>query len=437
MLKILVIWPPHVPTYFNAGHRLHLFMIGSHLRNTMQNLNVHCKDAGVLNLTWREIGKMLVNENFDVIVIANEFGTVLAVKRFIEYARNLSPKSKLITFGRLSYQIPEFFQRYSLDAIVWSGDFEAGVASYIEWLKEERKDTPGVSVNLQGTWSQPKKGIFLEAHEWAFPNIAEIPYEAYDRLYYDDTKKFCGIPERRELVVLIARGCPVNCHFCEIPRQQGLRERRRPVNATLDYIEKSFEQAPFEYVSFYAPTFTLDRSWVVDFCQKLIERGSRFPWKCVTTIFHLDLELINLMAKSGCVRISIGLETLEPNSQKSLPRMKHTNNEAFDRLADWCLEARLELNCFIILGLPNQTLEAAKYTIERVRAKGARCRPTIYTPYHKLSSDMDEQAVTSYDRQFFLQDLPEEMLAQFYKLAFPEETSPTTVMSKIPSKQTT
>nr|AEH57243.1 radical SAM NikJ-like protein [Prochloron didemni P3-Solomon] len=409
-------------------------MTASYLRSVTSINNVRCIDAGALNLTWRELSKMLVNEKFDLIAIANEFGTVLAFKRFIEYARRLSPESKLITFGRLSYQIPKFFERYNLDAIVQSGDFEAGVATYVEWLNGKRKDTPGVSVNLKGKWTQPELGIFLEAEDWAFPDIKDIPYEAYDKLYFDDTKKFCGIPERRELVILIARGCPINCHFCEIPQQQGLRERRRPISAVIDYIETCFKQAPFEYVSMYAPTFTLDRLWVEDFCQRLIERGNCFPWKCVTTIFHLDRELISLMARSGCVRISIGLETLASNSQKTLPRIKHTKDTKFDELATWCAKAGIELNCFIILGLPGQTLDNAKYTIEKVRSKGARCRPTIYTPYEKLSSDMDEETVMAYDRQFFLQKLSPLEEAEFYKLAFGEELNPTRVMSKIPSK---
>ena len=86
----------------------------------------------------------------------------------------------------------------------------------------------------------------------------------------------------RELVVPVARGCPVGCSFCEVPTVFGKRERRLSITSTLTYIRKSFAAAPFDYVSFYAPTFTLDHAWVRALCGEL--RAAPVPWKCCTTI---------------------------------------------------------------------------------------------------------------------------------------------------------
>lgn len=434
-MKILVVWPPHVPSYFNAGHHLPLFMVGGYLRRELHE-EVTCVDAGALNFTWKDLANRLVDTAFDVVAVMNEFGNADGVATLARYVRHLRPDAKLVTFGRLSYEVPELFRRLDLDAIVSRGDYEAGVAAYVRSLRDGAPASPvaGTSVRTSdGGWLEPADGIFLDASEWALPDIREIPYEAYDRMYLDDSKKFCGIPERRELVVPVARGCPVGCDFCEVPRQQEARERRRSVEAVVGYIEESFAAAPFEYASMYAPTFTLSRSWVLRLAGALIARGSRYPYKCVTTIFHLDRELIATMAKSGCVRISIGLETLDPPSKRSLPKLKRAPEERLFELARDCSDHGVELNCFVILGLPGQSVSGARYTIEQVRAAGARVRPTIYTPYDRLDADMSAKEIDSFDRTLFAEGAaaPNDM-ASYYDLALGTERRPTRVMDHIP-----
>ena len=434
-MNILVVWPPHVPTYFNAGHHLPLFMVAEYLRKDRENV-VMCIDAGAFNATWKDLANRLVDTPFDVVAIMNEFGNADGVVDLVRYVRHLRPEAKIITFGRLSSETPDLFRRFDLDAIVTSGDYEAGVAAFVASLRTPSRVGPvaGTSVRIApDEWSEPGEPIFLDADQWALPDVREIPYEAYDRMYLDDSKKFCGIPERRELVVPVARGCPVGCEFCEVPRQQGLRERRRSVETVVKYIEESFAALPFEYASMYAPTFTLSRAWVLRFCDELIARDARYPYKCVTTIFHLDRDLIAAMAKSGCVRISIGLETLDPPSKRALPKLKRAPEERFDEIARDCRDHGVELNCFVIVGLPGQSVEGARYTIERVRAAGARVRPTIYTPYDQIHPSMSPKEVDTFDRTLFANGTvsPEER-RDFYALALGTERKPTRVMDNIP-----
>ena len=93
-------------------------------------------------------------------------------------------------------------------------------------------------------------------------DVNEIPYQAYNNMYKNDLNKFCGIPHRQELVVPAVKGCPVGCAFCDVPFMQGKKERRMPVDDVVAYIEDAFNKQPFEYFTFYAPTFTLNYDWV-------------------------------------------------------------------------------------------------------------------------------------------------------------------------------
>jgi radical SAM superfamily enzyme YgiQ (UPF0313 family) len=325
-MKILTCWPPHIPSYFNAGHHLPVFSIAAFLRRAGHS--VDALDAGALNCTWKEFGAKVYQGGYELVILVNDFDVVEGIRRAADYVRGMRPETTIMTVGRLGYQNPEFFRQFDLDAVAESGDYEAAVTEVIRWIqagKPAQFDAAGVSLRTGDGWRGPRRpGIRLDPERWVFPDVREIPYGHYDQLYRDDQNKFCGIPERRELVVPVARGCPVGCEFCDVPTMQGLRERRVSVERVTEYIQASVAAAPFEYVAFYAPTFTLNRKWVIELCRSMLEHDVRIPWKCATTAYHLDEELMGRMAAAGCVRISIGVETLEEDAATALPHPKQS-----------------------------------------------------------------------------------------------------------------
>ncbi len=435
-MRVLVIWPPHVPSYFNAGHHTSLYMTAGYLRRQPAVETVTAVEAGLLNMNWKAVGDLLYQDRHDVIAIMNDIDAVDGLERFIHYARALNPASRLITFGRLSSMLPGSFTGLDLDAVVTSGDVEAGVAEYVRAVAAGGPATglPGTAVRVAGEWHQQTgPGPMLPTEEWALPDVREIPYERYDQLYAQDAHKFCGIPFRRELVVPVSRGCPIGCEYCEVHQIAGLRERRLPVPAVLDYLDASRAVSPFEYVAFYAPTFTLNRRWVRDLADALIARPEPVRWKCATTVHHLDEDLVALMGRSGCVRISVGLETLEPAGHGALPRAKQIHEEQFLALGRWCRAAGVELNAFVIVGLPGTSAAGVARTREVVEEAGARFRPTVYTPFDRISPTLSLAEVSRYNRQLLPPGMPQaDDPADLYGFVFGADQRLTTVYERIP-----
>ncbi len=410
-MKVLVCWPPHVPSYFNAGHHLPVFSVAAYLRAAGHE--VDALDAGALNFSWKEFGDRLYRGGYELVVLVNDFDTAEGIRRAADYARALLPDVTVLTVGRLSYQNPGFFEALALDAVAHGGDYEAAAEETVRWVAAGRPDRPdlaGVAVRTAGGWQAPARaGVWLPAERWVLPDVRDIPYLHYENLYRRDENKFCGIPERRELVVPVARGCPVGCAFCDVPTMQGLRERRLTVERTLDYIRASFAAHPFEYVAFYAPTFTLDKRWVRQLCAALAAEPRRYPWKCATTMFHLDEDLVRRMGAAGCVRISVGVETFEEEGADGLPRLKRAARDRFEQVAGWCAAAGVELNCFLIVGLPGTTPEGTRRAMREIAAAGARVRPSLYTPYDRMRADMTEREMSAFNRQLFVD--PDEIRA--------------------------
>lgn len=388
--NILVTSQPCVLGYFNAGHHISLYETSAYLRK--KGNTVTAADASAtLNLTWKDVPLILRKNRFDVIVLLNDFDIVEGFGRMVEYVREFSPHSKIVTFGRLSSRLPGYYRQFDIDGIVASGDYESGVAGFLDYL-DEKGYPAGVAVREGTDWIDIKgKGLLLPVTDLILPDINEIPYASYDALYKNDLRRFCGIPDRMELVVPVARGCPVGCDFCEVWVREGLRERRISVEDTVSYIKDSFAKLPFEYVSFYAPTFTLNKPWVHKLCETMKEQGMAYPWKCTTTQFHLDEEMVCAMADAKCFRISIGVETLEKGALDTLPKPKRQTREQFDQLYGWCRAAGVELNCFIVVGLPGTTLEGTEATFDYLKKEGIRVRPSIYSDYSLLKENMTEQ----------------------------------------------
>jgi hypothetical protein len=189
-----------------------------------------------------------------------------------------------------------------------------------------------------------------------------------------------------------------------VPGVIGRREARASVERIIDYTVTSLSQGSFDYVSFYAPTFTLNRSWVVELCDRINLIGESIRWKCCTTLQHLDEELIQKMGEAGCVRISVGLETLEDRALEALPAAKKRGAGLLQNVAGWCLEAGIELNCFVVLGLPHTSARGSADSIRAVHELGARTRPTIYADWSGMRPGLSEGELVRFNRQILPDD---------------------------------
>jgi len=85
--------------------------------------------------------------------------------------------------------------------------------------------------------------------------------------------------------------------------------------------------------------------------------------------------------RSWLRRISVGIETFEQAALDSLPYHKQQARQRFDELLSWCQQTSIEMNCFIVVGLPGTTPAGTRATFEYLNKPGVRLRPSIYSDY--------------------------------------------------------
>jgi radical SAM superfamily enzyme YgiQ (UPF0313 family) len=120
--------------------------------------------------------------------------------------------------------------------------------------------------------------------------------------------------------VQFGRGCRFACDFCSIHALYGRRLRQRPVEEVVTEIEELGSRR----------VFFVDDNLFVDTAQAERLFGALVPlriaWSCQVSIdVTRDTRLLNLMAKSGCYAVVIGLESLD---ERNLAQMnKPWNNK--------------------------------------------------------------------------------------------------------------
>lgn len=177
-----------------------------------------------------------------------------------------------------------------------------------------------------------------------------------------------------EMDVFPARGCPFSCIECSYSAVSGRRLRVRSPRNVAEEIETLVDNFSPEVITFSNCTFTLQKRWLVDFCREIRERG--LNEKCgldvTTRPDTLNGEVIKMLAKSGCSKISLWTVNSGDDRILSNTRRKYTTKHIEDAV-NQCRKQGVESFVGFTFGNPGETEETAWNTIQfakKLKANG-------------------------------------------------------------------
>jgi radical SAM superfamily enzyme YgiQ (UPF0313 family) len=163
-------------------------------------------------------------------------------------------------------------------------------------------------------------------------------------------------------VLQTSRGCPFGCTYCVKPH--GRRMRYRSVGRVLEDVERLVVDHGIRTVRFEDDMFTLRPERVEALCEGLLALRRRPVWSCLSRPDTLDPVLPRLMARAGCVRVYLGIETGSPRVWSELDR----GGEPDPRVAVRALSAAgIEAAGFFLVGLPSESEEEFASTVRLAR----------------------------------------------------------------------
>ncbi len=223
------------------------------------------------------------------------------------------------------------------------------------------------------------------------PTYAGLPLDRYLSLFEMLNPMHRLWSDGRWNKLTVAHGCYwKQCSFCDVTLDYIARYDRAPADLLIDRIEALIAetgQTGFHFVDEAAPPAALQA-----LAEKLIERDVIITWwGNVRFEKSFTPELAQLLARSGCVAISGGLEVA---SDRLLELMnKGVTVEQVARVTRAFVDAGIMVHAYLMYGFPTETAQDTIDALERVRqlfAEGClqsafwhRFTATVHSPIGK------------------------------------------------------
>ena len=191
--------------------------------------------------------------------------------------------------------------------------------------------------------------------------LDNLPFPARDLL--PQNKYRMVLTDNEVFTTLVAsRGCPYKCIYCRVGKPWGKIYRTRSVENVIEEIKEIRYTHNIKNIVFMSDTFTLNRTWILSFCNEIIKQGINIRWLCNSRVDLIDKEMLTLMKKAGCFLISYGIES---GSQKMLDIMKKGITLKQSRNAvKLTKQLNIKVFAYFILGIPGETKATIDETIK-------------------------------------------------------------------------
>jgi len=138
-----------------------------------------------------------------------------------------------------------------------------------------------------------------------------------DTLPIPDLSLIQGWERMRILPVMTSRGCPYNCAFCSVTKMFGRRYRFRSPDKIVAELEQAMALKKWFFTFFVDDNFIANRRRAKELMRLMIARKITPRWSAQVRVeVAKDDEMLDLMQRSNCKFVYVGLESTNPETLK-------------------------------------------------------------------------------------------------------------------------
>lgn len=207
----------------------------------------------------------------------------------------------------------------------------------------------GLIYRQDGRVLQNTPRIIPDLDNVGFPKYKDVDLDAY---------------ARKRIAIISSRGCPCLCTFCPISTVMGRVYRFRSASnvfAELDYWYKM----GYRDFDFQDDNFTVDKKRVYSILDAIKEAGMNDLFMQCGNGIRADVvteELLVKMREAEFRATAIGVESANDEVLKNIK--KGETLEEIEKAVKLALKAGLEVSLFFIVGLPGETLQSFKKSMD-------------------------------------------------------------------------
>lgn len=326
--------------------------------------------------------ELLADKPKTVAITTTFYVDAAPIAEVVSFVREHAPSTRILVGGPHMYNTSEdydqetqgfIYEQIGADVYILDSQGEATLDRVVNAVKEgdELGRIPNLVYRSSSGFSRTPREIEnnnLDAHL--------IDWSSFDPAFYTPT-----------VYIRTARSCPFTCAFCNYPTMAGAH-----VIASEDLLiaeMRYLHERGVKNLVFVDDTFNVPLPRFKSLLRKMISSGFDFRWVSFFRCSNADDEAFELMKKSGCLGVFLGIESGDQqvlnwmNKSAKLDRYRYGLRKLN--------EHGIVTFAAFIVGYPGETEASARNTFEFIQ----ETQPTFYTPqlyYHDLRSPIHKKA---------------------------------------------
>lgn len=176
-------------------------------------------------------------------------------------------------------------------------------------------------------------------------------------------------------IISTSRGCPFKCDFC-----YNSSNKIPYINREIFEVIEEIKNLKTNHILFIDDNFIGNIGWTESFLKELLKL--KIKWSAAVTVNLLNnLQILDLMKKSGCKSLFIGFETLNDLNIQEINK-RHNNINKYEILVNELHKREIMINASFVFGLENDSENVFDNTLQWIiKNKIETITSHILTPY--------------------------------------------------------
>ncbi len=192
--------------------------------------------------------------------------------------------------------------------------------------------------------------------------IDSLPFPARHLLPMDQYKLGTLYGRKNFTSIQTMRGCPWKCIFCASAALKTTSMRVRSPRSVVAEMKSVVNQFDIRHFYIVDDVMTLWREHIIEICDLIDSEGLVVTLEGSTRANLVDDALIERLTKSGLIRLSFGLETVDSEMRKTMK--KQVPLEHYVKANAICNRHGVEALNSVMIGLPGETRETVQQTLD-------------------------------------------------------------------------
>ena len=337
------LWPP-----------ISLAECAASLRDASHEVSI--LDSIILGQTFDQMVRAVTLETPDVVVFQN---TTPTLPDDIEAAKQMNshlPELSVVFYGLHATTRPQDFLSATVPFAI-RNEPEVTLVELVDHIAGSGEHSINKILSLS-YWEDGQ--VKTNPDRPLVDNLDTLPFAAREFL----SNQLYILPTEGEPFTIIktSRGCPYSCTYCTaIPFSKKKWRVRSPQSIVEEVIECQ-EQFDINHFMFLSDTFNMREDLILELCDRLQRDAPRVKWVSNSRVDTITLKMARAMKAAGCIAVSLGIESGDDEILRRIKKMATTEDAR--RAVKILCEAEVKSIGYFMLGLPGETRETMKKTVE-------------------------------------------------------------------------